>query len=33
MPSFAHLPEAERKAIVDFLQNKTTSAQASHYPK
>jgi len=27
MPSFAHLSEAERNAIIDFLQNKTTSAQ------
>ena len=27
MPSFSHLSQAERKAIVDFLLNKTTSAQ------
>lgn len=26
MPSFAHLPEAERKAIVDFLNQKTSQA-------
>ncbi|MGF7214371.1 quinoprotein glucose dehydrogenase [Spirosoma lacussanchae] len=29
MPGFSHLPEAERKAIVDYLLNKTTLAQAS----
>lgn len=28
MPSFSHLPDAERKAIVGFLANKTTSRQA-----
>ncbi|MFD2570494.1 PQQ-binding-like beta-propeller repeat protein [Spirosoma soli] len=33
MPSFSHLPEAERKAIVDFLQDKTTSAQPVNAPK
>ncbi|CAN5625055.1 hypothetical protein BH09BAC4_BH09BAC4_29390 [soil metagenome] len=27
MPSFSHLPEAERKAIVDFLFNKGTTSQ------
>lgn len=27
MPSFSHLPEAERTAIVDFLLNKNTAAQ------
>ncbi len=33
MPSFSHLPEAERNAIVDFLQNKTTSAQSGNVKK
>ena len=28
MPSFSHLPEAQRKAIVDFVLNKATSSQA-----
>ncbi len=29
MPSFSHLPDAERKALVAFLMNKTQSAQPS----
>ncbi|GAB2560622.1 outer membrane protein assembly factor BamB family protein [Spirosoma areae] len=28
MPSFAHVPEGERKAIVDFLSNKTSGNQS-----